>query len=157
MKKILMILGSLLGLAALTTLAADDETRFRRGEWDLSPFATYVDKAGDDWGLGASLTYFITDILGVGAATYWTDFGGTLFDNAAGEAYLRLPLGKSLAPYAVGSVGYQFDSEEWFETVGAGVDFRPFKNLSAFSDVQWRFANETRNGICVRLGIRCAF
>jgi hypothetical protein len=157
MKKIFIILGSLVWLGAITALAADDDSRFKPGEWDFSPFATYVDKVGDDWGVGASLTYFVTDMLGVGAATYWTDFGGTLFDNAAGEAYLRIPFFKSLAPYAVGSVGYQFDSDEWFETLGGGLDFRPFNNISAFGDIQYRFANETRDGVMVRLGVRFSF
>ena len=62
-----------------------------------------------------------------------------------------------VSPYAVGSIGYQFDSEEWFETLGGGVDFRSLKNLSAFSDIQDRFANETRDGVMIRLGLRVAF
>ncbi len=157
MKTTMRLLGSMLFLSTFTILAADDELRFKPGEWDVSPFATYVDKVGDDWGLGASVTYFVTDKIGVGAATYWTDFGGTFFDNVAGEAYFRLPLFKRLAPYAVGGVGYQFDSEEWFETLGAGLDFRPFDKISAFSDIQWRFANETKDGVMIRLGVRFAF
>ena len=118
---------------------------------------TYVAKTGDNWGAGASATYFVTDKIGVGASTYWTDFGGTFIDNLAGEAYFRLPLASIIAPYAVGGVGYHFDSEEWFETLGLGVDFRPFKNISAFSDAQYRFANETRDGVFLRLGVRFAF
>ncbi len=136
---------------------AQEEDRFKAGEFDVSPFATYVDKTGDDWGLGASVTYFMTDKIGLGASTYWTDFGGTFFDNLAGEAYFRLPLFKRIAPYAVGSVGYQFDSDEWFETLGVGVDFRAFDKISAFSDVQWRFANETKDGVFLRLGVRFNF
>ena len=156
MKRSITILGSLLCLQALTALA-QEETRFRIHEWEVSPFVTYVDKTGDEWGLGASVTYFVTKNVGVGGSTYWTEFEGTFFDNAAGEAYFRLPIFKSLSPYAVGSVGYQFDSSEWFETIGAGLDFRAFKNISAFSDIQYRIANETRDGIFLRLGVRIAF
>ncbi len=151
-----MVIASFVCLSA-TMAWAEDEDRFRPGEFEVSPFATYVDKTGDEWGLGASLTYFVTQRIGVGATTYWTDFGGTFFDNLAGEAYFRLPLFKVVSPYAVGGVGYQFDSEEWFETIGIGVDFRPFKNLSAFSDIQYRIANETRDGVFLRLGVRFAF
>jgi len=157
MKETITIIASFLCFGAITALAEDEDTRFRRGEFEFSPFATYVDKSGDDWGLGASLSYFLTDRIGVGATTYWTDFGGTFFDNAAGEAYFRLPLFKVVAPYAVGGIGYQFDSEEWFETLGAGVDFRPLKKLTAFTDIQYRFANETKDGVFIRLGIRLGF
>ncbi len=157
MKRTLTIIACSFFLSAAIAWAQDEESRFRPGEWEISPFATYVDKTGDDWGLGASATYFLTSRIGVGASTYWTDFGGTFFDNVAGEAYFRLPLFKIVSPYAVGSIGYQFDSEEWFETLGAGVDFRPFKKISAFSDIQYRFANETKDGVFLRLGVRFSF
>ena len=139
---------------------SDEESRFKRGEWDVSPFATYVDKAGGKWGAGAALTYFITDKIGIGGATYWTDTGGTFIDNAEAEGYFRLPIFKRLAPYAVGSIGYQFDRQYWFETVGAGLDFRAFKHLDAFSDIQYRFSNDedkSKGGIFLRLGVRFAF
>jgi hypothetical protein len=156
MNKRLAIICLLFCLSAASVIAAEEESRFRPGEWDLSPFATYVDKGGNNWGVGASATYFITTHFGIGACTYWTDFGGTFFDNLSAEGYLRLPLFKRLAPYGTASVGFQFDSSEWFETLGAGVDFRAFKKISAFSDVQYRFANETRNGVFIRLGVRFA-
>jgi hypothetical protein len=157
MKKTAMVLTGLWCLCVAPARAAEqaDETRFRAGEWQIAPFATYVDKVGnDDWGLGAAATFFLTERIGVGASTYWSDFHGTFFDNAAGEVYFRFPALKLVAPYGVASLGYQFDSEEWVETLGVGVDFRPFKNISAFSDIQWRFANETQNGVFLRLGVR---
>jgi len=157
MKKTLTIIGSALCLCTVTALGQDADTRFRRGEWEVSPFATYVDKTGDNWGVGASLSYFLTKNIGVGATTYWTDFRGTFFDNAAGEAQFRLPLLKVVSPYAVGSVGYQFDSGEWFQTFGAGVDFRPLKKISAFGDIEYRIADETKDGIFLRLGARLSF
>ena len=157
MKRTLPLLAFLLLLTTLAARAQEEESRFRPGEWDVSPFATYVDKSGGDWGVGAALTYFINRNIGVGATTYWTDFGGTFFDNVEGEAYYRIPLFKRLAPYAVGGVGYQFASEEWFGSLGGGLDFRAFEHLDAFSDIQYRFANETRDGVAIRLGLRFAF
>ena len=50
MKKSLRLLCFLLCLGSSAVLG-QEEQRFKPGELDLSPFATYVDKAGDDWGL----------------------------------------------------------------------------------------------------------
>ena len=97
MKRKLIVLTSLMCLTAFTALCQDE--RFKAGEFEISPFATYVDKTGDDWGLGAAATYFLTDKIGVGASTYWADFGGTFIDNIEGEAYFRLPLFDRIAPY----------------------------------------------------------
>src|SRR5262245_6123648 len=156
MKKTLSILAALSSLAVVTVSAQEDE-RFRPKEWEISPFATYVNKSGDDWGVGATAMYFVTKNIGVGGTTYWTDFGGTFFDNMAAEGQFRLPFMKSLAPYAVASVGYQFDSEEAFGTFGGGINFRPFDKIAAFSDIQYRIADKTRDGVFIRLGVRFDF
>jgi len=141
--------------ADFSTSSPDDELMFNKGELNISPFATYVNQTGGKWGAGAALTYFLHENIGVGAATYWTDLGGTMFDNAEAEGYFRLPILKVVAPYAVGSVGYQFDRHYWFETIGAGVDFRPFKRIDAFSDIQYRIANSSAlNGVFLRIGVR---
>jgi hypothetical protein len=148
------------GSGANSDSASDSEQRFQAGEWDVSPFGVYTDQAGGKWGAGAAVTYFITDKIGVGGATYWTDTGGTFFDNAEAEGYFRLPLFKRLAPYAVGSIGYQFDRQYWFETLGLGLDFRAFKRLDAFADAQYRFSNndsKSGGGAFLRLGVRFAF
>ena len=142
-----------------TSTDKDEEARFRKGEMDVSPFGVYVDQAGGKWGAGAALTYFITDKIGIGGATYWTETGGTFFDNAEFEGYFRIPLLKVVAPYAVASLGYQFDRDYWFQTIGVGADFRPFKRLNAFSDLQWRIADSSRSGdgVFLRLGARFSF
>jgi len=155
-------LSTSLGQTNTTTTSAKDsdaDVRFRKGEMDLSPFGAYVDQAGGKWGAGAALTYFITDKIGICGATYWTDTGGTFFDNAIAEGYFRIPLLKIVAPYAVASIGYQFDRDYWFETIGAGADFRPFKRLNAFSDLQYRIADSSRsgNGAFLRIGLRFTF
>src|SRR3974390_713694 len=76
---------------------------FHAGELDLSPYAVYIDKLpGSKWGGGAALTFYPIRVLGIGASSYLTNFKGTAIDNVEGEAYLRLPIGCLLAPYAVG-------------------------------------------------------
>lgn len=146
-----------LGLCSLPVCGQKTSEPFNAGELNLSPFLTYVDKTGDKWGVGASVTYFLTKHLGVGGSTYWTDFKGRFFDNLYGEAYFRLPVGRRIAPYAVGSIGYVFESEERSATVGAGVDFRASKRLSAFGDIQWRYVRDTKDGAFLRLGARLTF
>src|SRR5215471_7643134 len=153
----LTALGRAIAAGQATTTTYDD-TEFKQGELSLSPFGTYVDKAGGKWGAGAALTYYVLQNVGIGASTYWTELKGTFFDNVEAEGYFRLPLFKSIAPYAVGGVGYQFDRRYWFETIGVGVDFRAFKRFDAFSDVQWRIANNsTKNGAFLRVGVRYTF
>jgi hypothetical protein len=141
--------------------APKEEARFHAGELDLSGFGVYVDKLpGNKWGGGAALTFYPIKDLGIGASTYMTDTKGTFFNNIEGEGYFRLPLLKIVAPYIVGGVGYQFDHDYVFETVGLGVDFRPFRHFSAFGDAQYRISNKheiTENGAFVRLGLRFAF
>ena len=81
--------------------------RFHSGELDLSGYGVYIDRAGGKWGGGAALTFYPIQDIGVGAATFVTDNKGTFFDNVEGELYLRLPLFDLVAPYAVGSFGYE--------------------------------------------------
>jgi hypothetical protein len=159
MKRRIAILVTLVGLGAQGSLGQAQTNELRSGEWQVSPFATYVDKSGDKWGLGVSLTYFLTKQFGIGGATYWTDFSGTFFDNFEGEAYFRIAQFDRLTPYAVGSIGYQFDSDYWFETFGGGVDFRVADRIKAFGDLQYRIAdnNNSQNGIFIRLGVRISF
>jgi hypothetical protein len=168
----LLNLGALAALCLLAALAqtnataqtnaaaTEEEPRFKAGEKDFSPFGVYTDQAGGKWGAGAALTYFVTDKIGAGLSSYWTELGGTFFDNLEGEGYFRLPLLKVIAPYAVGGVGYQFDRHYGFETIGLGLDFRAFKHLDAFGDLQYRFSNDddkSKSGTFLRLGVRLTF
>ena len=165
--KYLACLGVMAALGALAqtnttaqtaSSSGDEDIRFKQGEFDFSPFATYTDQTGGKWGAGAAVTYFLLRNVGIGAATYWTQLGGTVFDNVEFEGYFRIPVFERIAPYAVASVGYQFDRDYWFETLGGGVDFRAFKKLTAFSDLQWRIANSSAsNGAFLRLGVRLTF
>lgn len=157
MKRILAILFTFSSLSAMTVKAQQADADFRKGEWQISPFAIYTDQAGDKWGLGTAVTYFLTKNFGFGGATYWTDFNGSFFDNVEGEAYFRLTEFKRLNPYAVGSVGYQFDGQYVFGTFGAGVNFQALKKLTVFSDLQYRIAHDSSDGVFLRLGVRFSF
>src|SRR3974390_1510305 len=146
-----------------TNAAAAEEKNdpFPACELDLSPYAAYIDRLpGPKWGGGAALTYYPIRVLGIGASSYLTNFKGTAIDNVEGEAYLRLPLGCLVAPYAVGGVGYEFDHDYGFETVGGGFGFRPLRHIGLFGDAQYRISNNdarSRDGILVRLGLRFSF
>jgi len=148
-----------------TNAAATEEEHkhdpFHAGELDLSPYAAYIDRLpGPKWGGGAALTFYPIKVLGIGASSYLTNFKGTAIDNVEGEAYLRLPILDLVAPYAVGGVGYEFDHDYGFETVGGGFDLRPLRHIGLFGDAQYRISNNdsrSRNGILVRLGLRFSF
>ena len=160
MKKIFAILAaSVFGVGVFSSHGQTNQNEFRQGEVDISPFATYVDKAGGKWGVGAAATYYLTKNLGLGAATYWTDFNTTLFENAAAEAYFRFARFDRVAPYAVGSIGYQFNAGYWFETIGGGVQVRILERLSGFSDLQYRIADNWRSqdGVFLRVGVSISF
>jgi hypothetical protein len=134
--------------------------RFHSGEADLSLYGQYIDRAGGKWGGGAALTFYPIQDIGIGASTFIMDNKGTFFDNVEGELYLRLPLFDLVAPYAVGSFGYEFDHEYSFETVGGGVDFRPFKHIAAFADGQYLISNnhdKASNSPFFRIGLRYFF
>jgi hypothetical protein len=142
-----------------TTTAPADESEglFRKGEWTLSPFGAYVNQAGGKWAGGLAATYFLEKHFGIGGSTYWTEGGGSFFDNLEAEGYFRLPVFKRLAPYAVGGIGYQFDREYSFQTLGGGIDFKLLKRFDGFSDIQYRFSNDhdkSPNGAFIRFGLR---
>jgi len=139
----------------------EEHKHFHSLELDVSPFGVYVDKLdGSKFGGGAALTFFPIENLGIGASTYVVNATGTAIDNVEGEAYLRVPLFQLVAPYAVGGVGYQFDQDYSFETVGLGVDIRPIRHFSLFGDGQFRISNRNsvqESGAMLRAGLRFTF
>ncbi len=157
MKRTLSILAAVLCLGTMAAPAQEAEADFRKGEWQISRFAPYTDQNGDKWGLGTAVTYYLTKHFGFGGANYWTDFSGSFFDNLEGEGYFRITDVKRLNPYAVGSLGYQFDGQYLFGTFGAGVNFQALKKLTVFSDLQYRLAHDSNDGVFLRLGVRFSF
>jgi hypothetical protein len=124
----------------------------------LSFFGSYIDKHDGTVAPGASFSYFFTRHLGVSGATYWENWSGTFFDNVFAEGIFRWPLGElPLAPYGFFGFGYSFETEETFERVGAGAEWRFNEKWAAFGDLSWQFNNDTRDGVGVRLGVRLLF
>ena len=140
----------------LGVASAADDSPFEGREWSLSAFGGWIDKEDSKLTPGAGLTYFLTKHFGAGAFTHWENYEGTFFDNISAEGYFRLPLNR-LAPYALVSFGYSFETEETFEAVGAGAEWRFAGKLGLFSDVRWLFNNDTDDGIAIRAGVRWKF
>ena len=127
-------------------------------ELSLSAFGGWVDKDDSSFAPGIGVNYFLTKHLGVGATTHWDNWDGTFFDNISGEGYFRWPFERlPLAPYAVASIGYSFETEEAFEALGVGAEWRFNEKWGVFGDVRWQFNNDTDNGVAFRVGLRLVF
>lgn len=146
----------LLTLLSITVARAADFYNSR--ELALSAFGGWVDKDDSKFAPGAGISYFLTEHLGVGATTHWDNFEGSFFDNISGEGYFRWPLSRlPLAPYGVVAVGYNFETDESFETIGAGAEWRFNEKWGVFGDVRWQFNNDTDDGVAFRVGLRLVF
>lgn len=155
MKKTLCILATMATLA--WTMPAQAQELFGPGEVNLLGYGMYIDPDSrtEEWQGGAELNYFMTRNVGFGVTTHMKDFRGTFIDNLAGDVYLRFPLGQiPVAPYAVGTGGYEFDSERWFGGGGGGAELRLSKVIGIFGDIQWLFYEGGKDGIAIRMGIR---
>lgn len=131
---------------------------FNSHELSLSVFGGYVDKDDSDLAPGAGLSYYFTENFGVGAVTHWENYSGTFFDNVAAEGYFRWPLSSMpLAPYAVVSLGYSFETSETFAAFGGGAEWRFDRKWGAFGDLRWQVNDDTDNGVAIRIGIRYVF
>jgi hypothetical protein len=154
MKTTIAILITVLSLA--TTKAADD--LFRTSEFNVSVFGGWTDKDDSTFAPGAGVSYFLTQQIGVGLLTHWDNFDGKLIDNLSGEVYFRMPLADvPLAPYGVAAVGYSFETEETFESIGGGAEWRLNDQIGIFGDVRWQINNDTDDGIALRAGVRFVF
>jgi hypothetical protein len=144
-------------LAVMTSKGADS-TLFKAHETSLSIFAGWVDKDDSDLAPGIGITHFFTRHLGVGALTHWDNYDGTFIDNVSGEGYFRVPIGRMpLAAYGIVAIGYSFETEETFEGLGAGAEWRFDRKWGAFGDVRWQFNNDTDDGVAIRVGVRLVF
>jgi len=177
MKTKMLIGGTLLILAAISTLAEensghDTSDLYRSKELSLDVFGsaslgayTIENPSGERveentrLGAGLGLNYFFTRNIGIGADAYSEDTDGSFIDSASASLLLRFPLGKSgFAPYAFGGGGRQFDFvEAWFAQAGAGMEYRFTRNIGAFVDARWVLPDETKYYGVGRLGLRFAF
>ena len=153
MKKNIAIL-----IIAVSVTAAAADSSFESGELSVSLFGGWVDKDDSTLAPGAGLSYFFTRHLGAGAFTHWENFDGKFIDNVSAEGYFRLPLGDMpLAPYGLVALGYSFETEETFEALGAGAEWRFNEKWGVFGDVRWQFNNDTDDGVALRAGVRIPF
>jgi hypothetical protein len=128
---------------------------FAPKESNLRVFGTYLTEREKQWGGGLGLDYFFSSWAGIGLSTHLEDVEGTFFDNLASEVYLRWPIEKwHLAPYAIGSVGYEFGKQGWFQAVGGGMELRFKKKWGIFADYQYVFRHERGDESVIRAGIR---
>ena len=156
MKTTIALLITLVSLTAVR--AADDGDLYNEREWALSVFGGWVNKDDSTFAPGVGLSYFLTKHLGVGATTHWDNYDGTFFDNISGEGYFRWPLNRlPLAPYGVAAIGYSFETEERFETLGVGAEWRFNEKWGVYSDVRWQFNHDTDDGVAIRVGLRLVF
>jgi hypothetical protein len=154
MKTVIITLITIVSLATASR-AAD---AFNSHEFSVSLFGNWVDKDDSDVAPGAGLTYYFTKHIGLGAFTHWDNYDGTFIDNVSTEAHLRVPLGEiPLAPYGLAALGYSFETEEVFEALGGGLEWRFNEKWGAFGDVRWQFNNDTDDGVAVRAGVRLVF
>lgn len=132
------------------------ESLFKANELGLNLFGTYADREEDHWGGGVGLSYFFTRNIGLGASTHWENWSGSFIDEALGEAYVRLPLGDfPIAPYGIGSAGYNWQFDGWLFGVGGGAEARFTEAVGIFSDVQYMFREGgDKDGVLIRLGVR---
>lgn len=156
MKKLAALLVTTLGLALAP--ATNAQSLFKESEFSVSLLGDYVDRAHEQWGIGASATYFFTPCFGLGATTHWEKFGSTVMDNLAVEGYFRYPLETvPLAPYAVATVGHSWATREWFESIGAGAELRLKGGWGVFADYQYFLNGRTADAGAFRTGIRFVF
>jgi len=155
----------LLGLALLSwSSGATLQAATRQGalfsgkETFLSLFGTYAQHQDTLYGGGYALNYFASQYIGIGTWSYWDDWDGAVYDNLAADLTLRLPIPSlHVAPYAIGSVGYDFDESEFFEGFGGGLELRFQPSWGLYGDYQYLFREDNEEGGFIRFGLRLKF
>ena len=147
-----------LALATLGSQAVQGAQLFGAKETHLSLFGDYVEKPNRDWGGGFAIDYFASEYLGFGITSHWEEWQGTAYENLAGELLLRIPIESlRLAPYGVGSVGFDFRDHRGFEGVGGGVELRFQKGWGLFGDYQYLFRRKPIDTGFIRFGLQVKF
>jgi hypothetical protein len=127
---------------------------------DVFGYTASRDKGGGDhqaWGPGAGVNYFFNEYLGIGAESYSDAF--TLPYLLNGSAILRYPINRSpFAVYGFGGFGREWThAPQWMEFLGAGGEYRFWRNTRAFLDLRGIFPHETDDNWLLRFGFRITF
>jgi hypothetical protein len=127
---------------------------------DVYGFTASRDKGGGNnqaAGPGAGINYFFNRYLGVGADTYADAF--TLPYLLNGNAILRYPINRTpVAVYGFGGFGREWwHAPQWLGDIGAGGEYRFWRNTGAFIDLRGVFPQNTDNYWVLRFGFRITF
>ncbi|HYG23034.1 MAG TPA: hypothetical protein VEH04_09645 [Verrucomicrobiae bacterium] len=138
---------------------------FRAGETQLDMFGLYATSdrdnfSEDTWGLGIGGNYFVTDQLGFGLDTYVADVDWPKHIEAS--VIGRYPLYEryhlSMAPYGFVGIGRQFfDKGQWTGHIGGGVEYRLNHSTGVFLDLRGVFADQSKDFMVWRFGVRLVF
>jgi hypothetical protein len=166
----LLILGT--SLCCVAGMAQTAASPYRAGELDVDLFGSgsvgqyTLDHISGDriqhdgrLGVGAGVSYFFTEILGVGVDAGTESTSHYLVDRVSANFIARFPLADSgIAPYVLAGGGRQFDpSELWFGDAGAGIEFRFTPQVGVFADGRYVFTEHSPNYGLFRAGVRMAF
>jgi hypothetical protein len=152
-----------------------DSAKYNANELNLDLFGTYnknfakFDDLFDrtwrhgEFGGGVGMNYFFTKYVGMGVDTYFQR-RGHLFNNIAGNLYLRMPIANSgWAPYIYGGAGWSDGSpavgganatDELTAHGGVGIEYRLNPHLGLFTDARYTWMDKTPDEGLIRLGFR---
>ena len=140
----------------------ESATLFNPNELSMDLFGTWADRdrfggAGDHWGGGLGLNYFVNRYFGIGADSYLEEWKWPYRVN--GSAILRLPIDRAgLAPYIFGGGGREFKyAPQWTLHAGGGLEIRVNQHTGFFADGRRVFADKTPDYTLVRFGMRLGF
>jgi len=170
-----LLVATALAVSTINALAQNPDTSTDRFRYDresptlyypnevsLDLFGTYADRdkngaAGDFWGGGLGLNYFLTRYIGIGADSYIEEWKAPYRLN--GSLFLRVPIDSlGLAPYAFGGGGREWKySVQWTEHVGGGLELRFNRNVGIFADGRRVFCDVTPDYWLARFGLRLVF
>lgn len=173
MKASLVIVTALLlgaaNMNAQTNKPAADESYFGKG-LSLSGFGVYTRSepqgfdhvfdsqfANGDFGVGVGADYFFTEYIGVGADATINNLDevkGSFLDSASVSGILRYPLGR-FAPYALGGLTRNFETDRWDLHAGVGLEVKLDKTFSGFTEARYLFETpKFGDNLQVRAGIK---
>ncbi len=142
------------------------ELCFRDHEFSLDVFGSFTNGArdyryDDGFGGGIGANYFFTRYIGLGADGNVYDGGVHGVWSGTASLIVRFPveLGQTcFAPYVFGGGGVRSDGHTvGTEHAGAGVEFRATPRIGIFGDGRYTWAEDRRDAITSRVGIRFVF
>lgn len=147
------------------------DEKFRANELTFDLFASYGRGHGHfndffdqtlehgTWGGGVGANYFFTKYLGVGADVFMHANGNEFIDHTSLGVIGRFPIERiSLAPYAFGGAGRNFDPiDEWTAHAGIGLEWRLNPHTGIFADGRYVWPDKSGDFSLLRAGLRFAF